>query len=333
MPSVYSEHTGISGRTRKRYVGLILFSFVAALLFQLICSKNSPLYPMNDWVDVNCFFTIGKSALKGKVLYRDIYEQKGPLLYFIYAAIALISDTSFIGAFIVHVIAMMLFLYFSARIVLLFTENTLSAYFAVPLLALFTHTTDAFAHGGSAEEMCLWMLSATLYIMAKAIKTDSVLKVWEALVIGLFAGIVLYVKYSFIGFFFGISLFVLIWHIRMRQFKRLFANIGAFFAGIALVSIPIFAYFTIHKAIPDFLTAYVYNNIFLYGSTYSSFASSLVHRAVSILYYAAQAAKNIATVSKKFVEGKNFQWYECDGGHDFNIWYKGFEDFAQIIFK
>lgn len=48
---------------------------------------------------------------------------------------------------------------------------------------------------------------------------------------------------------------------------------------------------------------------------------------------AAQAAKNITTVSKKFVEGENFQWYECDGGHDFNIWYKGFEDFAQIIFK
>ena len=290
MTSVNPAPAVNSGRLRRHYTYLLLFSFFAALLFQLICSKSSPLYPMNDWVDVNCFFTVGKSALNGKVLYRDIYEQKGPILYFIYAAIALISDTSFIGAFIVHVIAMTLFLYFSARIVLLISENGIAACLTVVLLALFVHTTTAFFHGGSAEEMCLWMLSATLYIMAKAVKTDSVPKVWEALVIGLFAGFVLYVKYNFISFFFGIALFVLILHIQMRQFKRLFANIGAFLGGIALVSAPIFAYFAIHKAIPDFLTSYVYNNLFVYDRIFEYASNPILNRILSILRNIAKSA-------------------------------------------
>ena len=53
----------------------LLVLFVTALCAITICSKSSPLYPMNDWVDANCFFTVGRSMLSGKVLYRDIFEQ------------------------------------------------------------------------------------------------------------------------------------------------------------------------------------------------------------------------------------------------------------------
>ena len=73
----------------------LLFAFLLSFLFITICSKNSFLYPMNDWGDVNCFFIVGRSLLDGKVLYRDIYDQKGPILYFIYALLSSISSTSF----------------------------------------------------------------------------------------------------------------------------------------------------------------------------------------------------------------------------------------------
>ena len=58
-----------------------------------VCSKSSPLYPMNDWVDVNCFFTVGRGITHGMVPYLDLYEQKGPLIYFLYALAALISES------------------------------------------------------------------------------------------------------------------------------------------------------------------------------------------------------------------------------------------------
>ena len=48
---------------------------------------------------------------------------------------------------------------------------------------------------------------------------------------------------------------------------------------------------------------------------------------------ATAATKNLTTLCDKFVEGKNFEWVTKPGGHDFNIWYDGFENFAKIVFN
>ena len=71
-----------------------LFACAASFLVLAVCSKSSFLYPMNDWVDVNCYFTVGRGILHGLVPYRDLYEQKGPLVYYVYALASLISENS-----------------------------------------------------------------------------------------------------------------------------------------------------------------------------------------------------------------------------------------------
>ena len=48
------------------------FCLLTAAAVLSICTKSSFLYPLNDWVDSNCFYTVGKSMVHGKVLYRDI---------------------------------------------------------------------------------------------------------------------------------------------------------------------------------------------------------------------------------------------------------------------
>ena len=48
---------------------------------------------------------------------------------------------------------------------------------------------------------------------------------------------------------------------------------------------------------------------------------------------ASAAAKNLPAVCDQFVDGENFMWQEKKGIHDFNIWYLGFYNFAQLAFK
>lgn len=48
---------------------------------------------------------------------------------------------------------------------------------------------------------------------------------------------------------------------------------------------------------------------------------------------ASGAAKLLSRISSDFIDGKNFSWQEIHGGHDFNVWYLGFYNFARIIFK
>lgn len=47
---------------------------------------------------------------------------------------------------------------------------------------------------------------------------------------------------------------------------------------------------------------------------------------------ASAAAKSLPDVCDKLEDGRNFMWQELRGGHDFNIWYLGFYNFAQIAF-
>ena len=54
----------------------------------------------------------------------------------------------------------------------------------------------------------------------------------------------------------------------------------------------------------------------------------------NVAYWAASAAaKNLPAVCDQFIAGENFTWQELPGNHDFNIWYLGFYNFAQIVFK
>jgi len=48
---------------------------------------------------------------------------------------------------------------------------------------------------------------------------------------------------------------------------------------------------------------------------------------------ASAAAKSLPLVCDQFVAGENFTWQELPGNHDFNIWYLGFYNFAQIAFQ
>ncbi len=82
-------------KARACMMGRIALACLISAGILLICSKNSPLYPMNDWVDVNCFFTVGRGMRHGLTPYLDLYEQKGPLLYAVFALAAWISETSF----------------------------------------------------------------------------------------------------------------------------------------------------------------------------------------------------------------------------------------------
>lgn len=248
----------------KKY-GLLLFCMAAAAAYLAICSKSSPLYPMNDWVDVNCFFTVGKGILHGIVPYRDLYEQKGPILYFYYAIASLFSQTSYIGPYILDSISFGLFLYFSGKIAGLYLGDSKWVYGIVVVLAALVPNSRAFAHGGSVELISLWPLAYSLYAVTRAICEGRLLKGLESFFIGCCCAMVVYIKFTIAGFYLGLALFVALWYLLWeRKYPELLKTIAAFLGGIAAVSGVVFAYFLLNGALDDLFTVYFYNNLFLY---------------------------------------------------------------------
>lgn len=245
---------------------LLLWSFLLSAIFIGLASKSSPLYPMNDWVDVNCFFTMGRGILDGLVPYRDLYEQKGPVLCFVYAIIALFSRDSFFGVYLLEIITFALFLYFSGKLAQLYLGSSRVVYFLIAILAAAVVTSWSFAHGGSVEQNSLFMLVYGMYSVLKALREKRSLSFKEAFCNGIFAGMILWVKYTTLGFYLGLALFVLIWYLTDTQLRgKLLLTIGQFLLGVVAVTAVVLAYFAIHGAIGDLFAAYFYDNIFVYA--------------------------------------------------------------------
>ena len=185
---------------------LLLFSCVLVTLF----STCSPLYPINPWDDADVFMTVGKSMLRGKVLYRDIFDQKGPVLFFLHELAAAISYTSFLGIYIFEVLGLWCFAWYSLKSIRLFSDSRLN----MPLLCLlmlFTVTSDAFFYGDSAEEFCLPLLSHALYFMLRFVKErETQPSPVQGLLFGAGMGIVFWIKFNIVVFFYGGSLLALI---------------------------------------------------------------------------------------------------------------------------
>ena len=245
---------------------LLLWSMFLSLLFIGLASKSSPLYPLNDWVDVNCFFTVGRGILDGLVPYRDLYEQKGPVLYFVYALISLFSRDSFWGVFLLEVVTFGLFLYFSGKLAQLYAGKSKVIYLVVAILAAAVVTSWSFTHGGSVEQLSLFMLVYAMYSVLRAIREQRPLTFGEAFTNGIFAGVILWVKYTTLGFYLGLAVFVLIWYLTDKGLRsKLLITIGQFLLGIAAVTAVVLAYFALNGAVNDLFRVYFYENIFLYS--------------------------------------------------------------------
>jgi len=78
---------------------------VIGTFMMAFCSYTSPAFYFDYSPDNNAFFTVGKAMMNGIVPYKDIFEQKGPLLYLIYGFAAK-TGLWFHGIFILECVLM-----------------------------------------------------------------------------------------------------------------------------------------------------------------------------------------------------------------------------------
>lgn len=247
---------------------LLLFSFLSAFLVLMICSKSSFLYPMNDWVDVNCFFTVGRAIKQGKVPYLDLYEQKGPLLYFVFFLAALFGEQSFLGVFMMEVLCFTLFLYESGQIILLWIEKHDIVFCFLPLMALTICVSTAFFHGTSAEELFLPVMAVSLRIVLAQMRGGKLLSGRQLLALGLFAGSALWFKYTFCGFFLGLFVAVLVWYISTGNARRVPPAILKAASGAVALSAVILGWFALRGGLSALIEAYFTNNLGVYTQAF-----------------------------------------------------------------
>lgn len=247
------------------YAGLILYSF----LIMLFCTKSSPIYVLNDWYDANAYFTMGKGIINGSVPYKDLFDHKGPFLYFIYGIGYLLNNNSFFGVFILQIIAMSITLIFSFKIAEIYNLSRCAAFMVAVLVPMAILSNGFYIlgndfGGGSPDEFIIPIFSIVVYLIIKLVKEQNILKsnplYW--LTIGLLSSLIFQLKFSHLILVFGL-IFPILFYFLIKNFYVFIISFFLSAAGFIVGLTPYILYALITNSLNDFLHVYIkFNKIY-----------------------------------------------------------------------
>ena len=240
---------------------LLLFLF--ALVLVTLFSTCSFIYPLNPWDDANVYMTIGNAMLSGRELYVDIFDHKGPVLFFLHEWAALLSRNSFVGIWMVEVVGCYFYLLYSLRTMRLFSSSPAVLPLTL-LLGVVTYSSDFFFYGDSVEELSLPILAQCLYYMLRFVRDRSVPRWWQSFGVGLGMALIFWMKFNLLFFYAG-GILALVWIAwKQRQTEDLGRIVLWVLAGVVAVTVPTLAYFAVHGTLDALWESYFIVNIFHY---------------------------------------------------------------------
>lgn len=298
-------------QNKRKHIFICLFCLLAAAVPLMICSKSSPLYPFNDWPDVNMFLTMGKAMLKGRVPFVDLQEQKGPYVYAVGGIAYLISHRGFQGYFLFELASMFCFLFYAYKIIRLYTQKP--ALWGLPVLCAGVVSAKSFVHGGSLEELSLGIFAYAIYSLLLYLKNEEgrPMSAVTLALNGMWAGILFWSKFTLLGLYIVWAAVVALRIISRKKWKELFRSMGIFLGAMLVTTIPWFIYFGINGAIGEWLKAYLWDNIF----GYAEWGNGSIWQKLSV------AVSNIF-LSLKDKENRTYSFFVAVGALSFVCWSK-----------
>ena len=242
-----------------------LIALLSGFIIITAVSSASPIVAINGINDSNCLLTVGRGLLRGKIVYRDLMEQKGPILYLINAVAALITPYGFTGVWITESIACYIFIVIAAKIQrLLRPSGKRMPIIICGAMTFLVYSCYCFAYGNTAEEFSIPCIAAILFLCTRCILSDNI-DFKSTFIAGCLTAFVFWIKFTLCGAVVGIAIFLTVYLIRRKDLKSLFRAVTGVIAGFMAVSAAVILFFALNHASRELFDVYFYQNIFKYN--------------------------------------------------------------------
>lgn len=263
----------VESKLNLKHVLLTAVCVFACMLF--CCAFTSPLYPYYNNSDSAIFMLIGRGMCEGKMCYVDLFDHKGPIMFFIEALGWKIGGRT--GIWLIECVAMLISVFAVEGIC-----RKLQSKPTIPVLASAMVMFFTFCHGNLTEDYCLPLIYISMYFAVKYFVSDEEKHPpMYAMFYGIAFGIIAFIRINNALIICTLILFIAIDLIAKKQFKNLIVNLLAGIAGIAVVAVPVCLYFYFNGALNDMLYA-----TFLYNLLYAEASSRGKIFSAKILLYA-----------------------------------------------
>jgi hypothetical protein len=240
-------------------VGLALQVVIFLLVVLAVLIPISPLYEPIPARDQGVYLYAGQQVLDGSIPYRDVWDHKGPLIYYINALGLLLTNSTW-GIWFLEIIFLFFAAIFGFLAMRMVFDPAIAFSSTVLWLVSFPRVMD---HGNSVEEFSLPFQFAAIYFYLRSEK--SVKGYWNEFIAGVMAAMVFSLRPNNIGVNIAIGLVLLgIAIFSPKERSRTLKRIAAMALGGVLVLGVIGIYFAGQKSLGALLDA-----VFTYNYHYS----------------------------------------------------------------
>jgi hypothetical protein len=247
--------SSISKISNNAFIFIIWF-FIASIYMLFVSHTTSPLY-FSKGQDSSVFMMIGNEILNGKVPYVDLFENKGPLLYFI-EALPQIFIKGNIGIWILQVSLLLVTLTIIHDIGKKIVGKSA---FVFPLFYL-SILTFSMEGGNLSEEYSIFFSWVCVWLFVNIITSnDKRIPLFYGFIFGLCFGAVTLIRINDVSTIIGVILTLFILHIVEKRYVCLAKSLITFLLGMLLIILPVTLYYYFNNALYEMLYGYLGINL------------------------------------------------------------------------
>jgi hypothetical protein len=245
----------------------------------IACGTLCVLLPTNPWSvplasrDAGVFLYVGWRILNGELPYRDVWDHKPPIIFYINALGLAITDHSRWGVWLLEFVS----LFVAASIGFHLVKKALGTFPAIYSLVLGLLTlTFLISAGNLTEEYALPLQFLAFWLIYDADRPS--FSLWRWFFLGFTGALAFFTKQTTIGIWLAIVLYWTLTRLKARQTRQWLKALGSFAAGGLLVACALVLFFAVQGALVEFWDA-----AFRYNAIYASATTDLLHRLAPLL--------------------------------------------------
>ena len=255
-----SLYASTNNNVKSSIYRIIKMYIIATLYLLLFSGYTSPLFGNFMRYDSAIFMLVAKGINAGKGLYIEIFDHKGPILFWIEA---LGMRAGRIGVFLIQTIFLTIDLQLSYKTANLFCEKENDKYKA--LAAMLLILAYPLANGNLSEEYSLPFVLLALYLFLVDMRGNEEPSFINSYIYGVCFAILAFIRINNAITICGIVLYWIIVLCKRKKYVLFIRHICTGIGGIITISLPISLYFGYKKSLYDMLYATFLFNI-RYGS-------------------------------------------------------------------
>ena len=240
---------------------------LAVVILTFMRSAYSPIYRYVFCPDSICYRIMTRGLLAGRIPYRDLFDHKGPLSYFIYAIGLLISGGRTWGMCLISCVInaiSFLFVYKTARIRYCREVSLLGIAFVLFMCSLTNRSPLNTLN--APDDFLLLPLMVSAYLIFKEVASQKEgfdhLSRKTMFITGIMCGAVLWIKLNVCLFYFAFIGCYFLWLIIKRRFKAFLENTAVFLGGIAAMTVVALAFYAVTGTLGNLWESYISFNLF-----------------------------------------------------------------------